>query len=493
MKVLILLLTGEDVEPNLRQEFINGYESSGLTWDGEITLIENVSEGTITDNYLAGYYNTGYELMLRNTAPVIGKVSIYENARNAGMLFVSPVGSNSHIEVNAFNEREIIVRCGSGIPEYGNQTSYPAMFYDKNDSEGSGFAVADIRQCGQTYTLSHIRRASNTVLAFKIAGYTGDYADIGLHLSGTPVYFSGLAGSDISPLPTGVKYCNLVGDGSTQGNEFFMVEHATTAGTINTGFNLSDYQALSAGTMQFGDTDTGRALVRMNGATVFPFLPASVTFTGISGFENNVPDGVMSIYSAPNGRGYFNMVMLDHNLGTGTYEGDGRIYNVSQSYSHSYIAGKLASIKDMTGDDWNIVVGRAIKTASGGGVRDTVDGFGVISTAGAGDSLLNTDEQEGLGTPVLGEITEYLEGYIVLTWSYVPFTKKYEVYFRNELYETVTAQITTLTISDFPRYSKGRINNFKVRAVNNTSTSEFSNEREYNHYYYSGIMVEDYS
>jgi len=362
------------------------------------------------------------------------------------------------------------------------------MFYDKNDSEGSGFAVADVRQCGQTYTLSHIRRVSSGILAFKIAGYTGDYGDIGLHLSGTPVYFSGLTGSDISPLPTGLKYCNNVGNGANESNEFFMVEHTTTAGTIDTGFLTSDYQELSAGTMQFGDTNTGRALIRITGATVFPSIPSAVTITGISGFTNNVPDGVMPIYAIVNGRGYYNMIKVTHSLGSGVYAGGGRVYNVSQSYSHAYIGGKLAAIKDITGEDWSTVLGKAIVTASNGSLRDTHNGYGVINVelaTAVGDYIVT------LETPVLNEIIETFVGNFPLTWNLIPFADTYEIYLRGELYATVKAQITTYTVTNFQRQNKSKKNLFQVRAVNGDQYSEFSNSQEYPYYYYTGVLTNE--
>lgn len=483
MKVLILLLTGEDDEPNLRQEFINGYESSGLTWNGDITLLEDISAVTITDEYLAQYYNTGYELLLRNTAPAISKLDVYKNAREGGMLFVSPVGNNVGIANNDFNNNEIIVMCGSGMPELGNQTGYPCMFFDTNETESVGLEIADLRQCGTSYNLTHIRRHSSTQLAFKIDGLTGDYGSIGLHLSGTPVYFSGLSGSDISPLPNGLKYC------SNAGNNFFFAEHTTTAGTINTGFNLGDYQALSAGSFTFGNLDSGKVLIRTETGTTFPQSGTfgNTAIKDVAGFVNNITDGIYPITDIPNGRGYYNMIMIAHTLGTGAFESGGRVFNISQSYSHAYIGGKLAAIKDITGDDWSTVIGKAIKTASGNGSRDSVDGYGVINVAKASNAQLGAYIYS-LDAPVLNEITDES-----LTWNLIPMADEYEVYFRNELYATLKAHITTLTITDLPRQSKGRLNNFKVRAISNISTSDFSNEREYNYYYYSGIKVVDYA
>jgi hypothetical protein len=40
-----------------------------------------------------------------------------------------------------------------------------------------------------------------------------DTDSIGLHTHGTPVYFADIVGSDISPLPSGLKYVTFSGNG----------------------------------------------------------------------------------------------------------------------------------------------------------------------------------------------------------------------------------------------------------------------------------------
>ena len=158
-----------------------------------------------------------------------------------------------------------------------------------------------------------------------------------------------------------------------------------------------------------------------------------------------------------------------------------------QSYSVPYIAGKMCYIKEQRGGDWQDTIGACILTASEGGVFDEINGYGIIDVTAASDVLIDTD----LETPVLVG-TETSAGNFQLTWNEIPFAKEYEVYFQNELLDTVTAQLT-IYADTLSRQSKGKKNHYKIRAKNGDVYSEFSNIVEYDYYYNSGILQKVYA
>jgi hypothetical protein len=212
MKALYLFITTEAEEPQAVAQFIAGYESNGATWAGTIDVLENFADGDFDEDFLNEKHSEGYELLIRNSSTSGNYTTNYNLCKNLGMLYVVPAGSNASEFITGFGRKGANLICGSGTSEYGNATAYPCMFYDADPYEADGFEINDIRQCGTVYNITHIQRTSSTKIGVMLDGVT-DTDSIGLHTHGTPVYFASLSGSDISPLPTGLKYVTYSGNG----------------------------------------------------------------------------------------------------------------------------------------------------------------------------------------------------------------------------------------------------------------------------------------
>jgi hypothetical protein len=483
MKVLGLLLTNVAAEPDFEQSFIDGYNSAGGNWDGTFTIVENVSNLDIDEEFLEPYIDDGYELIVRNTSPSPIADHIYSFTKENGMLFVNPVGSNAHEDIGtlSFENKFSLVTCGSGLSNVGNATSYPCMFFDCATVEANGMEIVDIRQCGTSYNVTQVRRASATVLWFKLEGLETeeDLNNIGLIMyqnsagsnhSFAPIYFANLTGSDVVSLPTGLQYVSFVGEGE------FAINYTTSAGTIG------NYQDIT-GTMTFGWTDNTKVLLQLKDYN--PILTGQgTTIQDVSGFENS-PNGRITIADYINPIGYGDQATFVFDLGAGSYEGGGKFYFATQSYATPFIGGKLAFIKDTNQCSWDESISRALTTATNQGQFDNINGYGTINVADANsrsDTMLTV-------IPIL-ELTEIIPGIIELLWTLVPFATHYEIYLRGELYKTVIAQITTERLI-VPKQANSKKNAFTVRAVNETETGEFSNICDYRHYYYPYILVKN--
>jgi len=142
MKILYLLLTTELDEPEAVDQFIAGYEDNGATWDGTMTVVENMTNEEITTEFLQTYIDAGYEVVLRNTAGSLAYLDIYESSKNDGLLFIIPVGSNTFLDISGgdvenipyFGNQYVVVTCGAGL-NGTNQTSYPCLFFDADPSD----------------------------------------------------------------------------------------------------------------------------------------------------------------------------------------------------------------------------------------------------------------------------------------------------------------------------------------------------------------------
>ena len=498
MKVLYCMVTDEGDEPLAVEQFIAGYESAGGTWTGTVDVDEGVSSSVFyTEDYVNNAITQGYDLILYNSyiPNNVATKPVFERAIENGLLLCIPVGTNDASAIGAdWYNNFVCVTCGSGIEEYGNATGYPCLFYDTDPAEAGGNPIVDVRQCGETYTITHIQRRTSNLLSFKLEGIT-DTTAIGLSGRGTPVMFTDLAGSDISPLPTLANGIDNIGWVSKNvhvvtfaGGAIFFISFATTAGTINTGFLPGDYQACT-GTLTFGHPDTSVALVRFTNYENL-FAGAGLTIDGVTGFENNINARMTEgqVYKFVNYIGWGDMIEIYHELGAGSYEGGGVLYRITQSYSTPYIGGKLAFIKDTLNSTWQEVIGRAIVTANGNGVYDSIDGFGIIDVNGAKDALLYI----GMQTELVLEIVSSSSSAISLAWNIEPFADYYEVYRKGVLIDTVLSQITSITVTDRGQ-PYGRLNMYKVRAMQNNGTAgEFSNEVENDNYYQAGIATVSY-
>jgi hypothetical protein len=473
MKVKYAFVTTILDEPEAIQNYIDAYESNGSIWDGTIDYDENITEDIIqTTNYVSDLGEAGYELILRNNATSFATVQhIYTPALiDYGLLAVIPTGSNYYREYkNDISDYYASIRCGAGDPEFGNSTGYPCIFFDKGNSE-IYVDIVSIAQCGTPYKISHIRRASETILAVKLEGYVSDLNGTNIYEHGIPLNFGNLIGSDISPLPNGIKYTTYASEDAN----FFFISHDTTSGTINSGFNINDYQSVSDGTIQYGGTDTSEVFI-INSSPTGGYVGVGITIKDITGFDNN-PNGMFPIKVQDIQDGYYNKNKITHSLGDGTYGGYGKSLVATQSYSTPQIAGLLSDIKDSVAGDWTEAIGRAIVTSSNFPNVDTYDGYGYINV----NDAKNYTNINYLRTPIL---TLEMEGHsIVLKWNIIPFANEYEIWFRNSLFSTIKENNVIYKFTLLNRYSKSPKNLFKVRAKKGNNYGEFSNQIEFPYY-----------
>lgn len=103
--------------------------------------------------------------------------------------------------------------------------------------------------------------------------------------------------------------------------------------------------------------------------------------SGVSGYSNN-PNGNKIIHKFYQ-NGLYNKFRIRHNLGSGSYSSGGIVKIFYQSYSHAYIAGKLAAVKDSLNCSWWEARYRLRTTASGNGLWSTYNGFGRPNTTAA--------------------------------------------------------------------------------------------------------------
>lgn len=480
------MVTVEADEPLATAQLKAGFNAvTGLDFDDEghtVTVIENVDYTDFTESFFLTYINQGYELMCWNSQTSADTPFAY--AKERSLLPVIPVGGNMPSENLDFVNKYTPITCGSGLRIYGNATDYPCTFFDQTPAEEDGSPIIAMMQAGVSYNISKIQRRSSGLIAIKLDGITDIQTQIGFPASSgsdfysIPVYFTGVTGTDILPLPDGVKMSTYTG-----GN-FIFITHTTTDGTIDTGFQDSDFQDVTGGTVKFGYSDSTKAML---------FTPAyydgmGISISNVSGFDNN-PNGNTEVFSSlatnPTVNPYGNLLLITHDLGNGTFDTgtDARTYFNSQSYSTPYIAGLLMGIKLLNNCDWDEAIGRAITTASEGGEFDSVNGYGYINYAQA-DAV----EDTYLNTEIELAIVESDPGTINLSWTLEPFAKVYEIYFRGVLFDTVISQRTTKGYTLPGKYLKSKKNYFKVRAKSESKTGEFSNIVEYPYYYYPKIL-----
>jgi len=485
IRIKYAFLTTESDEPQAVANFIAGYELAGGDWNGTIDIDENISQSDFTQAYVDEQINSGYEMLIRNTATNISQASnVIDSAIKRGMLPVVPAASNYYHDPSTTTSRMLYsgVFCGSGSREQGNATAYPCMFYDQPDTEVFQ-DITEIRQCGTEYTISQIQRVNSSTLYFKLSGIS-DITAIGIIEQGIPLYIStAITGTDISPLPTGVIYTsNIIFD-----NGYFQVSHTTSAGTTGT------FQTVTTGKLKYGVTSptetTSKALIIRDGYNV-DLEGMGITIKDVTGFDIN-PNGTYRVDEYINNDGYGNKIKITHNLGTGSYDGEGSMLFATESYSTPFIAGQLAYIKDSTGFDWYDVIGNAIVTSSNYPTFDTYSGYGYLQIDKAVDSLIDKD----LSTPVLVS-EEAVSGSIAFYWNFIPYAKEYEVWFRGELIVTLNAHILRYILQPgslgfYPVISNSRRNLIKVRAKNGDTYSEFSNEIEYQFYYSKAIAFKN--
>lgn len=129
MKIIIALVTTIEGEPDIEACFVQGYESAGGEFTGEIYILENIEEGTPYEDVFEYAKNNGYEMVITNQG--INEVTINNISKyyNQGILAVIPAGSNNYQDL-LVSEKTHAIRTGAGN-EF-NATAYEVDFFDKD-------------------------------------------------------------------------------------------------------------------------------------------------------------------------------------------------------------------------------------------------------------------------------------------------------------------------------------------------------------------------
>lgn len=359
LRVNISLGTVIADDPYCDESFVAGYESVGGIWTGSQSTLEYQS---VSNLYDTSHYND-YDILTYNSLPG-NELFRYSTNSSKGLLYVLPSGSNFYKDKTyEYTHPVDPVICGSGYNS--NITGYGCEFWDR-DPFGYNDTILTVIQGGTQFAITGISRLSSTQIRITIAGNDSNEARFE---HGVPIRISGLSGTDISPLPSGLYYLSY---GSNH-NLYF--DFTTSSGTIGT------LQTPSSGTFKYGTNDS-YAFFRTSSFNLF-FPNLGYTIYGVNGFSNN-PNGEYGITNWVNIDGYGDKFELIHNLGTGAYTGGGHTSFNSQSYSTPYIAGKLSFIRDSISHlysrecTWWEARYRARMTASGGGVYDSISGYGRI-------------------------------------------------------------------------------------------------------------------
>ena len=469
MKVKIDFLTSIDDELYFIENFISSYESTGLIWDGTIVYNEYVSDNDLDENYLNSLVNEGYELFLRNTQISRGvSLNYFPDIVKNGLLPVVPSGRNEPTYIPNMRNAFSGILCGAGDREFSNAMSYPCMFYDKSITENY-IDINYMFKCGDKYDISHIQRTDSTTLGVKLQGYASNLHGTNIVEHGIPIIFTDVSGTDILPLPNGIYYTSY----ADENGNFFYIRFDSTSGTINNGFDLEDYQSVTDGTVQVGDTDTTKVFI-IREEYLNDISNSGITIKNISGFENN-PNGINKVIDKVNYDFFGDKITIRHNLGDGTYAGGGSMLFTTESYTTPTVGGLITAIKVACNCDWMEAIGRAISTSSGFPIFDSTNGYGYINF----EDAVNFKNVNYLSTPVLNATIEtaLTTSSYEFYWSIVPFATEYEVWFRNSLYRIITGNAVTITfnIEEETYYTKSPKNYFKVRAKKGNIYSEFSN------------------
>jgi hypothetical protein len=420
-RVNISLGSDFDDDPYCDESFILGYESAGGTWTGELTFLENQSNEHVLDSL----HPDNYDVLTINYTP-LDNILRYTPNSSRGLQYILPSGSNNYLDRTGTNVHSVPIICGSGF--FSNVTGYGCEFWDR-DPFGYNDTIINIIQGGTVFNITGITRVSSTQIMLTIAGNVDNAAGFE---HGIPIRISGLSGTDISPLPSGLYYLSDAGSNNLYFN------FSTTSGTLST------VQNPSAGTFKYGTNDN-YTFIRTTNWNLF-FINFGYTIYGVTGFENN-PNGDFGIANWVNEDSYGDKFEIVHNLGAGTYTGGGHTTFNSQSYSTPYIAGKISFIKDSVSNrysrecSWWEARYRARMTASGGGVFDTISGYGRIDVMAAINYRGNIPDDPFTTLGNIGNISAERRGnYINVEFEPVENALYYDVYLNQKLMNTFSVE-----------------------------------------------------
>lgn len=181
----------------------------------------------------------------------------------------------------------------------------------------------------------------------------------------------------------------------------------------------------------------------------------AVDFSGVTGYSNN-PSGTKILVKFVND-GQYNKFKIIHNLGSGSLTA-GTVGIYYESYSHAYIAGKMACIKDSLHCSWWEARYRMRMTASNNGSFTTYDGYGKpnLPAALAFSGPIPDDPYNTIGS--IGNISAYRsDNEVYLHIDTITNALKYEIYNNNELMQTVYAPGDYFSDYHFPISRKSRL------------------------------------
>jgi len=465
-KVLIGIPGSLDLEPAQVRCFNAGYSLiSDTKFPGEIKVLENDSFAYSLD-YAQKY---GFQMVMRPTGTFASLTSEnYQLAlryyRDYGIQYICPAGSNQYRH-NVYTTG-LINPIITGAGEVGNATGYGVEFYGKDVVFGPD-VILRMRQEGTVYPIEYIKRISSSLISVKLTGIT-DVTTIGFDDHGIPCTFSGVTGTDISPLPNGVKYTTFAG-----GSEIH-ITHTTTAGTIG------NFQAVTGGNLMFG-LSANNVYIRTTYWNLWNV--GNVYLSGITGFQY-LPNGNHQSGNYYNADGFGDKFSIVFNLGTGSGTLLGTAKVNTSSYGNPYVAGIIAAL--VNHHKVTIWQARYIlrMTSSGGGVLNTYDGYGKVdvSAAKSYSGSFIADPYLNIGT--IGTISGVHQSpeEIILTIPDVANATHLELYQNGVLIDTLASsgrsgvnfgKNITLTRK---LYSEGKYY-YKYRARMNTAQyTAFSNE-----------------
>lgn len=353
--VVVALIGTVAGEPHLQDSFVLGYESTGGTYSGTFTILENTS---VVNGFKYADTNN-YTCVLRNSGNHPSIAIQTDSFYSKGIQFITCGGDNAY-QQNIPNNVTLThaITCGAG--ESANMTSYPIEFYGIH--YGYNFPITNIVQ--------------------------------------------GL-----------------------------------------------------------GDTLTTTVDISTNGVFFINYL-YRVVFSNVFGFSNN-PNGIFQPINSINGYTGFTMI---HNAGTGSFT-SGNVAVFYQSYSHAYIAGQLAYIKDQLNCTWWEARYRARVTGSEGGVYTAIyNGYGRVNITSAinyGGSIpadpYNTLEGEAILT------VNKTNNSFTLNIDTVKNAIRYELYDNDSLLKTVYPYPAFVSSHQFTFNrkfkSQGGKHNFHYKAV----------------------------
>lgn len=419
--LFVALTTNEADEPNLVESFIEGYESSGKVWGGNIKIDSFITVSDILNEVAPYCLDNNYNIITFSSG-VYGNpyfANLFSPFYFDSVQFVDCAGSNQYR--HQVNTRTIDNYISVGAGYIGNATGYNCEFYTL-DPFANESAIDWIMRGDTSYTISSITRITDSTIRISVAGLT-DVIGYGFEV-GVPIRITGLAGTDITPLPPDSLYY-LTGANNT-GSGRLLLNFRTTSGT------LGSNQTPDAGTFKTGTADTN-ILIRTT--TPVGTVNAGITLYDISGYSNNPNVPIKVLHITDQNLRKFEVAWDD--LGTGKYISGGKARFDTQSYSHAAFAGMLSAVKDSLGCSWFEARYRLRMTASGNGEYDTYSGYGLPDIAAAiayGGVIPDEDPYNTLGTA--GELT-YTRSGSTLIMNAPPVTNAltYEVFRNNTLLE----------------------------------------------------------